>query len=173
MIIRPVAEDQWSIVAWLYQDFRHDLASVVNGFPYSDGRYRHEWLDEYPAADRFGYLVWAPHPNHSDELAPIAFALVKQVDESHRELAALFVVPAARYDGLGRRLALDVLGRHPGQWSIAFQHDNVAARGLWRKVAREAFDDGWTEEQRPVPGKPDVPPDHWISGFLTVADAPS
>lgn len=40
-VVRPVAEDQWGIVAWLWQDFRHDLGTVVGGFPYADGRYQH------------------------------------------------------------------------------------------------------------------------------------
>jgi hypothetical protein len=37
--IRPVEAHQWEIVAWLWQLFRHDLAVVVNGLPYEDGRY--------------------------------------------------------------------------------------------------------------------------------------
>ena len=56
-----------------------------------------------------------------------------------------------------------MLGRHPGPWEIAFQRDNLAAGRFWRAIAGEAFET-WTEEARPVPGKPDVPPDHWISG---------
>ena len=161
-LIRAVADDEWSIVAWLYQDFRHDLAPVVNGFPYADGRYRHEWLDEYPGPGRAGYLAWAPHPHQSDELAPVAFALVKGLDDPCRELAAFFVVPAARYDGLGRWFALDLFDRHPGAWAVAFQHDNVVAGHFWRAVASEAWGERWSETEEPVPGKPDVPPDHWI-----------
>ena len=168
MIVRPVADDEWPIVAWLWQDLRHDLAPVVNGFPSADGRYRHEWLDEYPGPGRAGYLAWAPHPN-TGEGAPIAFALVKGLDDPVRELAAFFVVPAARRDGVGRRLAAHVLGRHPGAWEIGFQHGNEAAGAFWRSVARDVWAEGWTEEQRPVPDKPHVPADHWI----TTADATS
>jgi predicted acetyltransferase len=159
--VRPVTEDQWSVVAWLWQDFRHDLGTVVNGFPHADGRYRHEWLDEYPAPDRCGYLAWAPHPN-SGEDAPIGFALVRGLDAEERAMQAFFVVPAARRGGLGRRFALDVIGRHAGPWAIPFQHDNAAAGPFWRRVAEEAWGGAWTERTEPVAGKPDVPPDHWI-----------
>lgn len=161
MIVRPVADDQWGIVAWLWQDFRHDLGRVVNGFPYADGRYRHEWLDEYPAPDRCGYLLWQPHPNTGED-APVAFALVRGLDADARTMQAFFVVPAARRGGVGRRFALDVVGRHPGAWEIPFQHDNVGAGMFWRAVATDAWGTAWAETEEPVAGKPDVPPDHWI-----------
>jgi hypothetical protein len=71
--------------------------------------------------------------------------------------------PVVRREGIGRRLALDVIGRHPAPWSVAFQHDNVHAAAFWRRVADDAFGPGrWREEERPVPGLPGVPPDHWI-----------
>ena len=159
--VRPVADDQWPVVAWLWQDFRHDLAPVVHGFPYADGRYRHEWLDEYPSPDRCGYLAWAPHPNTGED-APVGFALVRGLDTTTRTMQAFFVVPAARRSGLGRRFARDVVGRHRGPWEIPFQHDNAAATDFWRAVASAVWGDVWTETTEPVPGKPDVPPDHWI-----------
>lgn len=161
MIIRPVTDDQWSIVAWLWQAFRHDLALAVDAFPYADGRYNHEWLDAFPGPGRVGYLGWRPHPNTGED-APIAMALVKGLDKRRHELASFFVVPTARRSGFGRRLALDVIGRHPGPWAVVFQHENVAAGRFWRSVATEAWGEDWGESEEPVPGKPDVPPDHWI-----------
>jgi predicted acetyltransferase len=159
--VAAVADDQWPIVAWLWQDFRHDMAPVVQGFPYAGGRYRHEWLDEYPGDGRVGYLAWAPHPNTAEQ-APVAFALVKGLDTDRHALAAFFVVPAARRGGLGMRFALDVIGRHPGAWEVAFQRGNVGAGHFWRRVVQAAFRDAWTEETIAVPGKPDALPDHWI-----------
>ncbi|GAB3786927.1 GNAT family N-acetyltransferase [Nocardioides ungokensis] len=161
MIVRPVADDQWSVVAWLWQDFRHDLAPAVHGFPYADGRYRHEWLDEYPQPDRVGYLAWQPHPNTGED-APVAFALVRGLDAGGRIMQAFFVVPAARRDGFGRRFAAAVIGRHPGPWEIPFQHDNVGAGHFWRVVSSDAWGAAWTETEEAVPDKPHVPPDHWI-----------
>jgi hypothetical protein len=60
--VSAVADDQWPIVAWLWQDFRHDVAPAVHGFPYADGRYQHALLDTYPGPDRAGYLAWSPQP---------------------------------------------------------------------------------------------------------------
>jgi predicted acetyltransferase len=77
-------------------------------------------------------------------------------------MQAFFVVPAARRGGLGRELAREVVGRHPGGWAIPFQHDNQAAGEFWRRVADELWPEGWDESTEPVPHLPEAPPDHWI-----------
>jgi predicted acetyltransferase len=162
--IRPVADGEWELVAWLWQAYRSDMAPIVHGLPYADGRYSHGTLDGYPARDRAGYVAWQPHPNTSED-APVGFALVSGLDGDRRSMDAFWTAPAGRRDGLGLALAAHVLTVHPGPWTVAFQHDNEPARGFWRRVAAEHFGsegEGWSEERRPVPGKPDVPPDHWI-----------
>lgn len=169
MIVRPVADDQWEVVAWLWQAFRHDLSSVVDGYPYADGRYQHAWLDEHPRPDGAGYLAWQPHPRTGED-APVAFATVRGVGTGTCTMQAFFVVPAARRAGLGRGFARDVVARHAGGWQIPFQHENRPAGEFWRAVARDLWADTWIETDEPVPGKPDLPPDHWIrttSGALS------
>lgn len=162
LVVAPVSHEEWPVVAWLWQDFRHDLAAVSGGFPLADGRYRHEWLDQYPGPGRVGYLARVPHPV-TFEPSPIAFALVKGLDTPRAALQSFFVVPAARRYGVGRRLAVDIVRRHPGEWEIAFQGDNAPAAAFWRSVADEVFGT-WSEDVRPVPDRPHVPPDHWITG---------
>lgn len=160
--IAGVSDGQWEIVAWLWQAFRHDLALIVNGLPYADGRYQAAELSQYPSASGAGYLAWRPHPK-TGENAPVGFALIDGLHGSQRSIPGFWVAPAARRDGIGRTLAIDVLSRHPGPWSIGFQHDNLGAGVFWRTVAGIAFGaDRWTEILRPVPGRPDVPPDHFI-----------
>ncbi len=166
--IRLVEPDQWPLVGWLWQAFRNDLAGMLDSVPRPDGRYNHDQLDGYPAPDRAGLLAWAPHPQ-SGLPAPVGFSLVDGLGGERRSVAGFFVVPAARRGGLGRRLALATLDRFAGPWTVAFQHDNTAAGAFWRSVATEAFGDRWSEEQRAVPGKPDVPPDHWITEWIAEA----
>lgn len=163
MIVRPVADDEWSVVAWLWQLFRHDLAVAVQGFPYADGRYQHARLDAHPREDGAGYLAWAPHPQTGED-APVGFATVfgRGTPEARWSMEAFFVVPVARRGGTGTTLALDVLGRHPGAWQIAFQHANPAAGVFWRHVAERAWPGAWVETVEPVPDRPELPPDHWI-----------
>lgn len=58
-------------------------------------------------------------------------------------------------------LALDVLGRYEGAWTVVLQDDNVQAAWFWRQVANQAFGPGaWPESERPIPGLPAGPPDH-------------
>lgn len=160
--IRPVLDDQWGVVAWLWQLFRHDLAMIVNGLPYADGRYQAAALARFPSPDGAGYLAWRAHPKTGED-APVAFALVDGLQGVARSVVGFWVAPVARRDGVGRRLALHVLSRHESPWSIGFQHDNIGAASFWRDIADAAFGRGrWSETQRPVPGLAHVPPDHFI-----------
>jgi predicted acetyltransferase len=161
--VRPVLDDQWPVVAWLWQLFRHDLAVITDALPYADGRYQHGWLDPLPNPGAAGYLAWRPHPNGGE--APVGFAIVDHLRDERRNVLAFWTSPVLRRRGVGRLLALDVLARHPGPWSIAFQQANRAAAVFWRQVATTAFGpvgSGWHEEVRPVPNRPDLPPDHWV-----------
>jgi hypothetical protein len=45
--LRGVDDDAWEVVAWLWQLFRHDLAVVVGGLPYADGRFQARSLDAF------------------------------------------------------------------------------------------------------------------------------
>ncbi|MBA2465762.1 MAG: hypothetical protein H0V42_12455 [Nocardioidaceae bacterium] len=69
---------------------------------------------------------------------------------------------------MGRAAAHQFLGRHPGRWEIAYQEDNRAAAAFWRQAARDLVGIRWSGERRPVPDKPDAPPESWLS--LTVPE---
>lgn len=157
-----MADDQWGIVAWLWQLFRHDLATIVNGLPYADGRYQAARLARLPSPDGAGYLAWRAHPKTGED-APVGFTVIDGLNSERRSVAAFWVAPVVRREGIGRQLAIEVLSRHDGPWSIGFQHDNASAGRFWRGIADTLFGPGrWSAEQRPVSGLPHVPPDHFI-----------
>jgi predicted acetyltransferase len=160
--VRPVGSAEWPVLGWLWQCFRHDLALVVGGLPYPDGRYQTRGLPVARDPDVAAYLAWAPHPR-TGERSPVGFAVVDGLTGPRRSIAALWVAPVVRSSGVGRLMALDALRRHDGPWTVAFQHDNAPAGRFWRRFADEAFGpEGWREEQREVPGVPHAPADHWI-----------
>lgn len=58
-----------AVLRWLWQAYRADLAPVVHGLPYADGRYQARMVDGLPDPDVAAYLAWRPHPN-TGEAAP-------------------------------------------------------------------------------------------------------
>ncbi|GHH78492.1 hypothetical protein GCM10018793_29090 [Streptomyces sulfonofaciens] len=148
---RPVLERLWPL-------FRHDMAEFGGPLPAPDGTYRRERLDAALA----GGPDWAAYLLVSGE-RPAGFAFVRGLSGSTYVLNSFFVARGARRAGVGLRAVQDVVARHPGAWEVAFQDANTGAVRFWRRVATAIAGDAWTEEHRPVPGRPEVPPDAWIS----------
>ncbi|MEV4876404.1 GNAT family N-acetyltransferase [Streptomyces cyaneofuscatus] len=147
---RPLTERLWLM-------FRHDMSEFSSVTPGPDGTFRTDRLDAaFADADRVPYLLTA-------DGRPVGLAFVRGLDGPVRVLNSFFVVRGARRSGIGLRAVRDVLARHPGPWEVAFQDDNAPAVRFWRRVAREVAGDAWTEELRPVPGRPELPPDAWIA----------
>ncbi len=78
-------------------------------------------------------------------------------------MAAFFIVRGVRRKRFGHNAALEMLRRHPGVWEIPFQEVNAGAACFWRELAELAVGHEWTEETRPVPMKPQIPDDVWIT----------
>lgn len=140
---------------WLM--FRHDMSEFRGLLPGPDGTFRSERL--HAAFEDPG---WAPYLLACGD-RPVGLALVRGLETPVRVLNSFFVVRGARRSGIGLRAAREVTARHPGRWEVAFQDENVAAAGFWRRVATEIAGAAWTEDRRPVPGQPSLPPDVWIS----------
>jgi predicted acetyltransferase len=155
--VRPATAADRPTVERLWPLFRHDLSEFRGVLPAADGTFR---------SDRVGHAFtgpgWAPYLFTCGD-SPAGFAFVRALDAPVRVLNSFFVVRGARGSGLGLRAAREVLTRHPGPWTIAFQHDNPAAVRFWPRVAQDLAGDAWTREARPVPDRPELPPDLWIS----------
>ncbi|RKN39714.1 GNAT family N-acetyltransferase [Streptomyces hoynatensis] len=147
---RPVLERLWLM-------FRHDMSEFGGTLPRPDGTFRSERLDS-----AFTEPGWAPYLLTRGE-HPAGLAFVRGLTGPTRVLNSFFVVRGARRTGLGLRAVREIVARHPGAWEVAFQERNAAAAGFWRRVATELAGETWAVERRPVPGRPDLPPDAWIS----------
>ncbi|MFP3714028.1 GNAT family N-acetyltransferase [Puerhibacterium sp. TATVAM-FAB25] len=157
VVVPPATPDDHEALTHLWQLFRHDLSAVTGALPDRRGRFR----DERLRAALDGAPGWQAHVLRLGD-APAGFALVRGLDGGTRVLSAFFVVAAARRRGVGLAAASVVLAAHPGPWEVAFQDANAPAVAFWRRVATTAAGEAWTEERRPVPGRPDLPPDVWI-----------
>ena len=157
LVVRTAAPADRAVVERLWLMFRHDLSGFGRLLPRPDGTFRGERV-----ADAFSAPDWSPYLFVRGE-HPVGFAFVRALGAPVRVLNSFFVVRGARRTGIGLRAVHEVLTRHPGGWEVAFQYENPGAVAFWRRVAAEAAGDAWTEEPRPVPDRPELPPDGWIS----------
>ncbi|MEV6121879.1 GNAT family N-acetyltransferase [Streptomyces sp. NPDC052077] len=146
----PVAERLWLL-------FRHDMSELSGSLPDADGTFAADRLER-----AFTDPGWAAHLVILDS-RPAGFAVVRGLDGPKRVLNSFFVVRGARRSGVGLSAARQVVAAYPGPWEVAFQDANTGAVRFWRRVAGEIAGEAWTEERRPVPHRPDLPPDVWIS----------
>ncbi|MFI9831992.1 GNAT family N-acetyltransferase [Streptomyces sp. NPDC051913] len=156
--VRPVTPTDRPTLDRLWLLFRHDLSEFGGQLPNPDGMFRTERLEAAFSGDK----DWAAYLFSSAQ-QPVGFAFVRGLDGPTRVLNSFFVVRGARRAGIGMRAVRDVVARHPGAWTVAFQDANPGAVRFWRRVADQLAPGAWTEERRPVPGRPGLAPDVWVS----------
>ncbi|GAA1570638.1 hypothetical protein GCM10009789_25190 [Kribbella sancticallisti] len=145
------------MVERLWQLYQHDMSEFRGSYPNAEGFYPAGRLPLFlTEADKCAYLV------HHDG-RPAGFAFVRGLSSGLRVMGEFFVVRAARRQQVGRETAVQVIRRHPGDWEIAFQEENPGAAKFWRRVVADLVGPNYKDESRPVPGKPKIPPDSWLS----------
>ncbi|MQY37589.1 hypothetical protein SRB17_55930 [Streptomyces sp. RB17] len=155
--VRPATPEDRPTVERLWLMFRHDLSEFYGVLPAHDGTFRSDRVEHV-----FTAPGWVPYLLTCGD-RPVGLAFVRGLDGPVRVLNSFFVVRGARRRGIGLRAVREVLGRHPGAWEIAFQQDNATAVRFWRRVAEDLAPGAWTRELRPVPDRPELDPDVWIS----------
>ena len=147
---------------WLL--FQHDMSVYTHALPDSDGTYRSERL--HSALSDPGWHAWLLLAGRH----PIGLAFSRAMNTSVYVLNSFFVVAPVRRAGLGTAFAHTVVTNPPGTWAVAHQDVNDAAARFWSQLAAR-LDPHWTIERKPVPGKPDLPPDTWVT-FRTTGVLP-
>jgi predicted acetyltransferase len=156
--LRSLAADDDALIDRLWQLYVHDLSESRGSLPNADGLFK------------MGHLAW--YRGQPDQWsgclvtykgAPAGFAFIGLAWEGDkRTIGDFFVVRGVRRRGVGFKVARELISRYPGTWEIAFQAHNPGAPEFWREVVGSLVGDAWTEELRPVPDKPQIPPDHWL-----------
>jgi predicted acetyltransferase/ADP-ribose pyrophosphatase YjhB (NUDIX family) len=152
--------EDWEVVEHLWQPYSHDLSEFRGSTPGPDGTFKRGHLDFFRPDDPDAVVYLAELGDR-----PIGFALVRGLTTDCRQMGEFFVARAARGTGHARTFAEAVVRAHPGRWEIAFQEDNTRAARFWRRLGGDVLTDA-AEEPRPVPGKPHIPPDVWLSGSV-------
>jgi predicted acetyltransferase len=167
LTIRPTTPADRPVLERLWLLFRHDMSEVSGTLPDPSGQFGRERLDAAFTDPGWRGLVAHLEPADGAPASPVGFALVRGLGGPVHVLSSFFVVRGARRAGIGRPLAAPVLASFPGRWEIAFQDANPPAVRFWREAATAAVGQEWNEEHRAVPGRPDLPPDTWISFTTT------
>lgn len=145
-----------SMVSRLWQLYTHDLSASRGMTPNIKGLFRLGRLPSYlDDPDVAGWVV-------ETDSGPVGFAFVSGLTGQARHMAEFFVVRAVRRQGVGSVVARELVATYPGAWEIGFQVENVGAPDFWRRVVTDLVGDRWQEVERPVPGKPHLPDDHFL-----------
>jgi predicted acetyltransferase len=158
LIVRPSTAETHQIVERLWQLYRHDLSEFREMLPDDEAWFHTRALLPFldGAVDRRAYVFYR-------DTSPLGFALVSGLSSERRLMSEFFVVRGARRQGVGQEAVDELFRLHPGTWEIPFQEENVAAARFWRRAATGVAGDGFREQRRPVPAKPHLPPDVWIT----------
>ena len=158
LTVRLVTAEQRPVLERLWQLYRHDLSEFRGSLPDRDGLFHTRPLAPFLAddPDRHAYVF-------GRDGGPVGFGLVGRVTTGRMLMFEFFVIRAVRGQGVGRAAAEALFALHPGAWEIPFQEENDTAARFWRSLAAGASRDGLHEELRPVPGKPHIPDDVWLT----------
>lgn len=157
--VDPAGAEDWPVVERLWQLYQHDLSEFRHNAPDAEGLFNAARLPTY-APDNPGAVAYLARLGD----VPCGFALVRPgVRRDRRMMGEFFVTRSSRGRGTAGSLAREVIGRHPGEWLIPFQNENPRAAAFWRRLAADVLVDV-EERLRPVPGKPHLPHDVFLTG---------
>jgi predicted acetyltransferase len=163
--LRALTPELRDVVRNLWQLYRHDMSDVVgthgpDGFvgslPDEHGRFHERSLEPMLDGGGDGYLLF-------DGDHAVGFAFVVPRGDGASMMGHFFVVRGLRGRGVAAAAARELFARYAGPWEVPFQDANAVAGRFWRRLAHEVAAGEVREERRPVPGKPEVPHDVWLS----------
>ncbi|MEE1806698.1 GNAT family N-acetyltransferase [Streptomyces sp. BE133] len=153
MVIEMVsvpAEDK-TVLGNLVQLYQYDFSDVRGYDVTPHGTFVYRFLDHYfTEDDREACFILM-----DETLA--GFSMTRWLDDGVREVSEFFVLRRHRRRGAGRTAARLMFRRHPGQWTLAFDHANRSAARFWPGVVASVADG-------PVQCEDRHPPDAAYSG---------
>lgn len=156
--LEPATAAEQPLLERLWQLYRHDLSEFRDSLPDQEGLFRAGRLPAFLSDDPERCALVVRYDG-----TPAGFVLLQGLVSGPPSIGEFFVVRAVRRRGVGHEVASRVLRERPGPWVLAFQEENPKAARFWRRLAAELAGDAWTEARVPVPDKPWLPPDVWLT----------
>lgn len=141
--VRVALEADYPALQQMLELYQYELSDLWPQPADDQARYGYD-LDRHRQGRRFRAYVAFGGGQY------LGFALVAPAAVTRAQgcwMEQFFVLKAHRRHGLGRTLAAQVLGRHPGPWEIGQMHGNRAAQAFWRRVIGELAPGGHVELQ--------------------------
>ncbi|WP_328918058.1 MULTISPECIES: GNAT family N-acetyltransferase [unclassified Streptomyces] len=158
----PVAEGDKAPLGNLVQLCLYDF-SELRGYDITPhGTFVYRFLDHYfTEDDREACFI-------TTDGILAGFSMTRWLDSGDREMSEFFVLRRHRRLGVGRVAAQLLFRRHPGKWTLSFDHANRNAARFWPGVVAEVAD-GPVHRQDRHP--PDVSyPGTWLRFRIAAAD---
>ena len=131
----------------LYQAYEAAFSVHTGKDPDGTGIWARDTECSYPETwPVFGYIVY-------DGTTPAGFVVLE--DHGNESGAAarsydvheFFVIPTRRRSGIGRRLAVALFDRFPGEWTVKQLPTAAEARAFWRAIIRTYTDGRFSETE--------------------------
>jgi predicted acetyltransferase len=124
-----VEEADKPVLMNLVQFYQYDFSEIRDLALTRHGIFIYRYLDPYfTEADREPYFITV-----DGQLA--GFTLARgDVHDGSWNIAEFFVARRYRRQGVARESARRLFARHPGVWTLSFDHNNEPAAALWRSV---------------------------------------
>ena len=144
----PATQSDAGTLANLLELYVHDLSEIFGLAPGEDGRFGYERLPLYfTEQTRFPFLI-----RYGGKLAGFAFVTrgsPASDDPEALDVAEFFVLRGYRRFGVGRRAALQLWSRMPGNWLVRVSQANRAGIPFWEATVREHTGGSYRVTERP------------------------
>jgi predicted acetyltransferase len=130
--VLPASIIEKPLIENLLQSYLSELSRFPgeNLYRDSDGLFPYKYLNYYwQDDDRNPYIIYSNNK-------AAGFALVRKAETSW-EMAEFYVLPEYRRINIGMTCAREIISRHPGDWIIEYNKENIAGSRLWNKLALE------------------------------------
>ena len=136
-----------SVVQQLLELYLYDFSEFAGYDLDQHGRFGYPYLDHYwTDADREAFLVRV-----DGQLAGLVMVRERELQgATGHSVAEFFVLRKYRSSGVGAQVAREIIGRHPGHWSLEVMEQNPAL-AFWRRVTAAIAPSGVREE--PIDGR--------------------